>query len=379
MTVLMSIATLWNRFRLVESQESPSDVAALLSNPLYMSKLFPQIRQPFKLIPFYHKASKQINNSQVTLCTHVDKLRLTRLTALAQDWQGPMSVLVHLHPDDSESKQQLHQMLQLPSVSQWTDVHLLIDKVERHFNLWRNIARMLARSRFILQNDADFTPSRNIQKQHELLSRLDQENIMIVLPAFEFSKGNSTVNLPTTKLELLAMKDSLQTFHHDWPRAHSPTNYKRWLTATEPYVVKDYNYHYEPYVVMLQIGPPWCDERFLGYGSNKAACFYDAHLNDYEFVVAPNDFVMHVHHEYVIERGIERKVNRRLYEVFRDERCLQANRMRQPSALGSNTLKDELKCIAYGRSTLSEGVILWDVKTEEQLAAMDTNWGGSIL
>jgi len=41
-----------------------------------------------------------------------------------------------------------------------------------------------------------------------------------------------------------------------------------------------------------------CDERFVGYGSNKAACLYDAFLSGKDFVVLPNDFVVHEYHKY---------------------------------------------------------------------------------
>jgi hypothetical protein len=352
-------------------------IAEMIGNPLLQSKLFPLAKRPFNLQPFYHRAQVEVNDDEITLCTHLDTLRIQRLPPMAQDWRAPISVIVHLHPD--ESRLALDKILEDKDVKQFVDVHLLVDGVDRQLNLWRNIARMLSRSRYILQVDGDFSPTRNIQKQRKLLSRLDSEKIMFVLPAFEFVKNHTHLRNPTTKQELLGMRQKLQTFHYDWPRAHSPSDYQKWTTATEPYPVTQYNYHYEPYAVMLQTGPPWCDERFIGYGANKAACFYDAHLMNYKFIVLPNDFVVHVDHAYSIERGIERKVNRRFYEVFRDERCLQVNRMRQPMALTTNTLNDEVNCIAYGRSTLSEGVIQWREKSVEELVKMETEAGGSIF
>lgn len=41
-----------------------------------------------------------------------------------------------------------------------------------------------------------------------------------------------------------------------------------------------------------------CDERFVGYGSNKAACLYEIYLSGAEFWVLPNDFLIHQRHPY---------------------------------------------------------------------------------
>lgn len=37
-----------------------------------------------------------------------------------------------------------------------------------------------------------------------------------------------------------------------------------------PYKVTKFEPKYEPYIVLKREGTPWCDERFVGYGANKA-------------------------------------------------------------------------------------------------------------
>lgn len=41
-----------------------------------------------------------------------------------------------------------------------------------------------------------------------------------------------------------------------------------------------------------------CDERFVGYGGNKAACLYEMHLSGISFFVLSDDFLIHQSHQY---------------------------------------------------------------------------------
>jgi hypothetical protein len=83
-----------------------------------------------------------------------------------------------------------------------------------------------------------------------------------------------------------------------------------------------------------------CEERFIGYGGNKAACLYEMYLGSgMSFYVLP-DFVIHQSHPYDEEirksevralfKGVlsphsapgKRKYNKQLYVDFREETCL---------------------------------------------------------
>jgi hypothetical protein len=65
-----------------------------------------------------------------------------------------------------------------------------------------------------------------------------------------------------------------------------------------------------------------CDERFIGYGGNKAACLYELYLSGVSFYVLPDDFLIHQSHAYAEKaRKHERRYNRKLYTDFREELC----------------------------------------------------------
>lgn len=90
-------------------------------------------------------------------------------------------------------------------------------------------------------------------------------------------------------------------FHASWAPGHNSTDYARYL-STPPnsksvYKVTTYQSAYEPYVVMSK-RVPWCDERFTGYGGNKAACLFDIYLSGVEFYVMADHFLIHQSHKY---------------------------------------------------------------------------------
>lgn len=41
-----------------------------------------------------------------------------------------------------------------------------------------------------------------------------------------------------------------------------------------------------------------CDERFVGYGGNKAACLFEMYLSGVSFYVLSDDFLVHQSHKY---------------------------------------------------------------------------------
>jgi hypothetical protein len=85
---------------------------------------------------------------------------------------------------------------------------------------------------------------------------------VFVLPAFEFSKNSvqlSASSYPSDKKSLMPYlnRKEIGMFHGKWKRGHGPTNYDLWQTATEPYKITEFNYNYEPYVLMKRDGLPW--------------------------------------------------------------------------------------------------------------------------
>ena len=65
----------------------------------------------------------------------------------------------------------------------------------------------------------------------------------------------------------------------------------------EVYKVTTYQSAYEPYVITSK-RVSWCDERFTGYGGNKAACLFEMYLTGVSFYVMADHFLIHQSHKY---------------------------------------------------------------------------------
>lgn len=78
------------------------------------------------------------------------------------------------------------------------------------------------------------------------------------------------------------------------------TNYTQFYSTPSDSLYRvSYDHHgYEPYVVFPRVGPPYCEERFVGYGGNKAACLYQMHLSGIEYYVLGGEWVIHRSHAY---------------------------------------------------------------------------------
>ena len=124
------------------------------------------------------------------------------------------------------------------------------------------------------------------------------------------------------------------------------------------YKVDHYQSAYEPYVITskhVSWSVPFhfsrvypniltpldnrCDERFAGYGANKAACLFEMYLSGVSYYVLSDHFLIHQSHKYEEQARkeevrvfvtqirqfphiIQRKSNRKLYADFKEESCL---------------------------------------------------------
>nr|XP_048284317.1 xylosyl- and glucuronyltransferase LARGE2 isoform X3 [Myodes glareolus] len=126
------------------------------------------------------------------------------------------------------------------------------------------------------------------------LSSLKQK-VALVVPAFETL--HYRFSFPNSKAELLTLLDagSLHTFrYHEWPQGHAPTDYARWREAQAPYRVQ-WAADYEPYVVVPRDCPRY-DPRFVGFGWNKVAHIIELDAQEYELLVLPEAFSIHLPH-----------------------------------------------------------------------------------
>ncbi|XP_059242738.1 xylosyl- and glucuronyltransferase LARGE2 isoform X4 [Mustela nigripes] len=150
-----------------------------------------------------------------------------------------------------------------------------------------------------MDRDIDFLPAYSLydylRASIEQLKLGSERKAALVVPAFETL--HYRFRFPSSKAELLALLDSgsLYTFrYHEWPRGHAPTDYARWREAQTPYRVQ-WAADYEPYVVVPRDCPRY-DPRFVGFGWNKVAHIVELDAQEYELLVLPEAFTIHLPH-----------------------------------------------------------------------------------
>ncbi|GAA6061689.1 hypothetical protein JCM10212_005981 [Sporobolomyces blumeae] len=311
-----------------------------ISEDHFLSLSFSSSLQPSKVIPYYYRASDpdrlDFNKADITITTLVTSNRFTVFERLVERYQGPISATVHL--SDSASHSEMLRSLETmytssPMMKKYVDIHLVYDSFDRQFNMWRNVAKFFARTDYVMMLDVDFWLCTDFRQRMlestEIMDRLKSGMAAFVVPAFEFHKQSDGVDpttFPSTKAELLQLvqDDKIGMFHKSWAPGHGSTNYTRYYEAKEGEVYRatSYTHSYEPYVIFKKEGTPWCDERFIGYGGNKAACLFELYLSGVSFYVLPDDFLIHQSHAYAEKaRKHERRYNRKLYTDFREELC----------------------------------------------------------
>ncbi|XP_007944753.1 LARGE xylosyl- and glucuronyltransferase 2 [Orycteropus afer afer] len=236
----------------------------------------------------------------VTLVAQLSMDRLQMLEALCGHWPGPMSLALYL--TDAEAQQFLRFVEASPVLSARHNVayHVVYREGPLYpVNHLRNVALAQALTSYVFLSDIDFLPVHSLydylrasMEQLELSSR---PKVALVVPAFE--SLHYRLSFPASKAELLALLDagSLYTFrYHVWPRGHAPTDYARWREAQAPYRVQ-WAADYEPYVVVPRDCPHY-DSRFVGFGWNKVAHIVELDAQEYEFLVLPEAFAIHMPH-----------------------------------------------------------------------------------
>lgn len=125
---------------------------------------------------------------------------------------GPISVTIHVSLLSLDILVDLHTMYtSSPDFSTYVDIHLVLSPFQmsegsRQFNAWRNLARLYARTDFVMMLDVDFVPCTDFRsfikhnlKDHlfgleandadtrKLMERFIRGNLAFVVPAFEYA------------------------------------------------------------------------------------------------------------------------------------------------------------------------------------------------
>lgn len=133
---------------------------------------------------------------------------------------GPISVAIHASLLSLDILADLHNMYtSSPDFSTFVDVHLVLSPFQmsegsRQFNAWRNLARLYARTDFVMMLDVDFVPCTDFRsfikhnlKEHllglgadetrRLMERFAQGNAAFVVPAFEYARQEDGIDPDT--------------------------------------------------------------------------------------------------------------------------------------------------------------------------------------
>jgi hypothetical protein len=102
----------------------------------------------------------------------------------------------------------------------FVDVHLVVDAFDRQFNTWRNIARLFARTNFVMMLDIDFFPCTDfrsvIKRSSTIADKLYDGKAALVIPAFEyvdFHEGSNHAAFPVKKRVCLCSQFSALLLH----------------------------------------------------------------------------------------------------------------------------------------------------------------------
>uniref|UniRef100_A0AAQ6ICL5 LARGE xylosyl- and glucuronyltransferase 2 n=1 Tax=Anabas testudineus TaxID=64144 RepID=A0AAQ6ICL5_ANATE len=239
------------------------------------------------------------DDTDITLVAQLSMDRLQMLEAICKHWEGPISLALYM--SDAEAQQFLRYAQASEVLKNRKNVGYHIVYKEGQFypvNLVRNVALKNANTPYVFLTDVDFLPMYGLYDYlRKSVVQLDMAHAKkaLVVPAFETLRYR--LSFPKSKAELLSMLDmgSLYTFrYHVWPKGHAPTNYAKWRTATTPYKV-EWEPDFEPYVVVRRDCPEY-DQRFVGFGWNKVSHIMELDAQEYDLMVLPNAFMIHMPH-----------------------------------------------------------------------------------
>ena len=209
----------WDRISTGNNQ-SCENCSTSMSERLFLSKAFSVSQEhlthgndnELEIIPYYYRASVLPEPNDITITTLVTRDRFTVFKQLVERYRGHVSVTIHVSRAELYSKngspvlRDLHNLyLSTPLMSRLVDVHLVLTTSpnDRQFNTWRNVARMFARSNYVMMLDVDFVPCTDFRKRlhylqdERLKTLLEAGEAALVVPAFEYTKHEEGVDAAT--------------------------------------------------------------------------------------------------------------------------------------------------------------------------------------
>jgi len=314
-----------------ESIQSPSRCL----NQLYKSKAdFLQVEQSYRKHAFFHQATRLSTDSMerpdVTIATQFTADRSESLVALHQLWRGPISAVLFVR--DLSDILQIEEIRQhTPLIEEWVDFHFVYANVPSDpypVNLLRAFAIQQVRTTYHISLDVDFLPRPGLREylctflsgpiqvpsdeseNGELTAGITIENgrvldgagnsvqlAVLVVPAFEMDGLRMSSHVPRHKKDLARFVRNAKARPLNVKlraEAHAPSDYKRWFAASNVFEVK-YQNHYEPFLLGTREMPLF-DQRFQGYGFDKASQAYELYRMNARFFVLNDAFIVHMDH-----------------------------------------------------------------------------------
>lgn len=104
--------------------------------------------------------------------------------------------------------------------------------------------------------------------------------------------------IPSYVQDLISSYQDVQIdiFELETPSLHFATDYSRLMQADRPYPTRQFDWMYEPYLIFRRDVPFWCEERFMGFGYDRAACVGEMYLRGMELHVLVDAYVVHEAH-----------------------------------------------------------------------------------
>jgi len=287
------------------------------------------------------KSSKSKLDGVVTLTTQTSVDRVESMERQCLSWAGTCSAAVFV-PEQTIPEELFQKMKKMTENVEEAGGCLIIsvihaipgDDIDEYdagypINALRNLATDESTGDFVFALDVDFVASEYFldrlreYQDHALDAQAKTAKaVALVIPAFwipnegpnavpDKDRPDPAVFLPRTwpdldKSHAELFKLSLRDV------AHGPTDFPRWHAAlfTEKNTSSDWTYHvdfaeyFEPYVIVNKHLAPRYDERFRGYGFNKAEFLHHLNANMFDFqVLATDAFVLHGEHEKSVSQN----------------------------------------------------------------------------
>ena len=247
---------------------------------------------------------------RVALLTQLSVDRVPALLRLARTWRGPISAAV-LVRTPAELAELYSAYLAHPLLQSHVTFHVCVetdDRAKYPVNLLRNVAMRHEFLEFVLMLDVDFVGNEAMQQelQDVVAAVWDGERareggrFLAVVPAFEMEGFVDEADVPREKARMARLYERMearQVHYLKGVHAHQPTHYARWMMPQQQQFYEiSYDYLYEPYYVVRRAECPWYDQRFVGYGNDKASHAYEMAAAGFQFFVAPRSFIVHQDH-----------------------------------------------------------------------------------